>query len=141
LLLSLSICPCRSAAQAAGLAIKQQPYVTRVPRSQRGGEVVEPLVRDQWFVRMATLAEPALGAVADGRIRIVPERFGKVYNNWLENIKVRPRRSGACGGPTHTLEKSAQQPSLCARRGFTGGGGSASLAGWVVTSGTWPGVL
>lgn len=65
------------------------PYCHRVPRSQRGGEVVEPLVSEQWFVRMAPLAEPALAAVADGSIKIVPERFEKIYNGWLENIKVR----------------------------------------------------
>lgn len=43
---------------------------------------------EQWFVKMAPLAEPALAAVADGRIKIVPERFEKIYNGWLENIKV-----------------------------------------------------
>ena len=51
--------------------------------------MVEPLVSDQWFVRTAPLAGPALAAVADGSVRIVPERFEKVYNFWLENIKAR----------------------------------------------------
>ncbi len=46
--------------QEAGLVIKEEPYTMRVPRSQRGGEVIEPLVREQWFVRMQPLAEPAL---------------------------------------------------------------------------------
>lgn len=73
--------------QAAGLTIKVEPYATRVPRSQRGGEIVEPLVREQWFVRMKPLAEPALAAVDAGAIRIVPERFEKVYRMWLDNIK------------------------------------------------------
>lgn len=73
--------------EAAGLVIKKEAYTTRVPRSQRGGEVVEPLVSEQWFVKMTPLAEPALAAVADGRIKIVPERFEKIYNGWLENIK------------------------------------------------------
>ncbi|WIA19379.1 hypothetical protein OEZ85_004004 [Tetradesmus obliquus] len=73
--------------EAAGLVIKKEAYTTRVPRSQRGGEVVEPLVSEQWFVRMAPLAEPALAAVADGSITIMPERFEKIYNMWLENIK------------------------------------------------------
>jgi hypothetical protein len=45
-------------------------------------------VSEQWFVKMTPLAEPALAAVADGRIKIVPERFEKIYNGWLENIKV-----------------------------------------------------
>lgn len=50
--------------------------------------MVEPLVSEQWFVKMQPLAEPALAAVADGQIKIVPERFEKIYNSWLENIKV-----------------------------------------------------
>lgn len=51
--------------------------------------LVPPLqVRPQWFVRMEPLAQPALEAVASGDVRIVPERFEKVYNRWLENIRV-----------------------------------------------------
>ena len=75
--------------QAAGLAIKDEPYTLRVPRSQRGGEIIEPMVRDQWFIKMEPLAAPALAAVANGDIKIVPERFEKTYNHWLENIRVR----------------------------------------------------
>jgi valyl-tRNA synthetase len=73
--------------QAADLTIKVEPYVLQVPRTQRGGEVVEPMVSTQWFVRMKPLAEPALETVCKGHIRIVPERFAKVYYNWLENIR------------------------------------------------------
>ncbi|MBM3122817.1 MAG: valine--tRNA ligase, partial [Chloroflexi bacterium] len=73
--------------QAAGLTIKTEPYTMQVPRSQRGGEIVEPMVSTQWFVKMKPLAEPALEAVRRGTIRIVPERFTKVYYNWLENIR------------------------------------------------------
>src|SRR5690606_9607066 len=54
---------------------------------QRGGEIIEPLISTQWFVKMRPLAEPALAAVRDGRIKIIPERFEKVYFNWLENIR------------------------------------------------------
>ena len=71
----------------AGLVLKEEPYTLTVPRSQRGGEVIEPMVSTQWFVRIQPLAEAALQAVRDGRIRIVPERFTKVYYNWLENIE------------------------------------------------------
>ncbi len=71
----------------AGLTIKTQPYTTTIPRSQRGGEIVEPMISTQWFVKIEPLAKPALAAVRDGRIKIVPERFEKVYYNWLENIK------------------------------------------------------
>ncbi|MBI2757664.1 MAG: valine--tRNA ligase [Chloroflexi bacterium] len=73
--------------QAAGLVIKTQPYTTTIPRSQRGGEIVEPMISTQWFVKIEPLAKAALEAVKDGRIKIVPERFEKVYYNWLENIK------------------------------------------------------
>jgi valyl-tRNA synthetase len=73
--------------KSAGLTIKTEPYTTTIPRSQRGGEIVEPMISTQWFVRIEPLAKAALGAVDDGRIKIVPERFEKVYNNWLENIK------------------------------------------------------
>ncbi len=73
--------------KAAGLVIKTQPYTTTIPRSQRGGEIVEPMISTQWFVKIEPLAKAALEAVRDGRIKIVPERFEKVYFNWLENIK------------------------------------------------------
>ena len=72
---------------ARGLTIKEEPYTLNVPRSQRGGEIVEPMVSTQWFVHIKPLAEKALEAVRDGRITIVPERFTKVYYNWLENIE------------------------------------------------------
>ncbi len=73
--------------QAAGLVIKTEPYLTTIPRSQRGGEIIEPMISEQWFVEIEPLAKAALLAVREGRIQIVPERFEKVYYNWLENIK------------------------------------------------------
>ncbi len=73
--------------KAAGLVIKEEPYRTTIPRSQRGGEIVEPMISEQWFVKIESLAAAGLDAVRDGRIKIVPERFEKVYFNWLENIK------------------------------------------------------
>jgi len=73
--------------KAAGLTIKEQSYTLNVPRSQRGGEIVEPMISTQWFVKIQPLADAAIEAVKDGRIRILPERFEKVFFNWLENIK------------------------------------------------------
>jgi valyl-tRNA synthetase len=73
--------------RAAGLVIKEEPYRMRVPRSQRGGEIVEPMISTQWFIKIKPLAEAALEAVRDGRIKIIPEHFEKVYFNWLENIQ------------------------------------------------------
>ncbi len=73
--------------EAAGLTIRTEPYVTRIPRSQRGGEVIEPMMSTQWYVKIQPLAEKALAAVRDGTIKIVPERYEKVYYHWLENIQ------------------------------------------------------
>ncbi len=70
----------------AGLVIKEEDYIHQVPRAQRGGEIIEPLISTQWFVDIAPLAEKALKVVRDGEIEIIPERFRKVYYNWLENI-------------------------------------------------------
>jgi valyl-tRNA synthetase len=72
---------------ALGLTIKVEDHMMVVPRSQRGGEVVEPMISTQWFLKIQPLAERALAAVRDGRIKIVPERFEKVYFHWLENIE------------------------------------------------------
>jgi valyl-tRNA synthetase len=71
----------------AGLVIKEEPHTLSVPRSQRGGEIIEPMISTQWFVRIKPLADAALAAVRDGRVRIIPERFEKVYANWMENIQ------------------------------------------------------
>ncbi len=73
--------------KAAGLVIKEEKYTTTIPRSQRGGEIVEPMISEQWFVKIESLASAGLDAVKNGDIKIVPERFEKTYYNWLENIK------------------------------------------------------
>jgi len=73
--------------EAADLVIKVVPYLMKVPRSQRGGEVVEPMVSTQWFVDIQKMADAALIAVKEGEIEIIPERFKKVYYNWMENIE------------------------------------------------------
>ncbi|NDJ61514.1 MAG: valine--tRNA ligase, partial [Chloroflexi bacterium] len=71
----------------AGLTDRVEDHTHVVPRSQRGGEVGEPLISTQWFLKIQPLAEKALEAVRDGRIKIVPDRFEKVYFHWLENIE------------------------------------------------------
>jgi len=72
--------------KAAGLVIKTEPYTTTIPRSQRGGEIIEPMISTQWFVNVKPQARKALTAVKNGDIRIVPEHFDKVYYSWMENI-------------------------------------------------------
>ena len=69
-----------------GLIVKIEDYTVPLGHCQRCDTVVEPLISKQWFVKMKPLATPALGAVKYGLIKIVPERFNKVYMDWLENI-------------------------------------------------------
>jgi valyl-tRNA synthetase len=71
----------------SGALERVEPHRHAVGHCQRCQTVVEPIVTDQWYVRMEPLAKPALEAVRDGRIRIVPEYFTKEYNNWMENIR------------------------------------------------------
>jgi valyl-tRNA synthetase len=65
-----------------------QPYVHDVPFSQRSGQRIEPLISLQWFCDMKGLAEPAIAAAREGRLRFHPEKpWTDVYLNWLENIR------------------------------------------------------
>jgi valyl-tRNA synthetase len=73
--------------RAAGALVKEEPYHTTIPVSSRSQAVIEPLLSLQWFVKMESLAKPALDAYRDGRIRFVPERFGRTYAASLENIR------------------------------------------------------
>ncbi|CAI0450935.1 unnamed protein product [Linum tenue] len=72
--------------EETGLAVKKEPHTLRVPRSQRGGEIIEPLVSKQWFVNMESLAKKALHAVHKGEITVMPERFEKLW--WGHRIPV-----------------------------------------------------
>jgi valyl-tRNA synthetase len=72
---------------ALGVLISTTPRRHVVPVSSRSGAVVEPLLSLQWFCKMETLAAPALEAYRNGSIRFVPERFGRTYEHWLENIR------------------------------------------------------
>lgn len=69
-----------------GYVIKEEKHLQRVPRSQRGGEIIEPMVSSQWFVRMNQMADRAVQVVQKKELRIIPERFEKIWFNWLENI-------------------------------------------------------
>lgn len=69
------------------LLAREQPYRHSVATSDRTGAVIEPLLSLQWFVKMAPLAKPALDAYRDGRVRFVQERYGRTYEQWLENIR------------------------------------------------------
>ena len=70
-----------------GLLVKAEDYEIPLGYCQRSHTVIEPLISTQWFVKMTSLATGALGAQRYGQMRIVPERFTKTYNEWLENIR------------------------------------------------------
>jgi valyl-tRNA synthetase len=76
-----------AALEKLGLLEKVEPHVHAVGRCYRCDTVVEPRLSDQWFVRMAPLAAPALAAYRDGRLRFIPEHRGAEYAQWLENIR------------------------------------------------------
>ncbi|HZF25119.1 MAG TPA: valine--tRNA ligase, partial [Steroidobacteraceae bacterium] len=73
--------------EAQGLLEKVEPHSSPVPRGDRSEAVLEPWLTDQWYVRIAPLAEPAIRAVQDGRIRFVPESWAKTYFQWMRNIQ------------------------------------------------------
>lgn len=70
-----------------GYLVKIDEHLHAVGHCQRCTTVVEPLVSKQWFVRIEPLAKPAIAAVDSGAVQFVPERFTKIYSNWLENIR------------------------------------------------------
>lgn len=70
-----------------GLLIQIKPHMHNVGTHDRCKTVIEPMVKAQWFVRMEEMAKPAIEALKKGDLRFVPERFGKTYLNWLENIR------------------------------------------------------
>ncbi|MBV8197605.1 MAG: valine--tRNA ligase, partial [Candidatus Eremiobacteraeota bacterium] len=73
--------------RARGLLVEATPHRHAIATSERSGEIIEPLLSLQWFVRMAPLAEPALRAYKEGKLRFIPERHGKTYEYWLQNIR------------------------------------------------------
>ncbi len=70
-----------------GLLAKIEEHSHNVGHCYRCDTVVEPIISKQWFVKMEPLAKPAIEAVRDGRIKFIPERFEKIYFNWMENIR------------------------------------------------------
>ena len=73
--------------EAAGYLVKIEEMMIPAGRCYRCGTIVEPMLSDQWFVKMKPLAEPAIDIVKDGTIKFVPERFSKTYMHWMENIR------------------------------------------------------
>jgi len=70
-----------------GLLVKVEPHKHNVGTCQRCHTVIEPFVSTQWYVKMKPLADPAIEVVKNGTIKFIPERFSKIYFNWMENIQ------------------------------------------------------
>ena len=72
--------------QQLGLLVKTEQHTHNVGQCYRCSSTVEPIISKQWFVKMKPLAKPALDAVVEGKVKFVPERFSKIYINWMENV-------------------------------------------------------
>jgi len=131
----------------AGLLAKQEPYTHAVGHCQRCGSIVEPLVSKQWFVRIKPLADPAIAAVEDGRISIVPDFFVKTYANWMTNIRdwcisrqlwwghrIPVWYCDACGKETVAVE----DPAYCAECGDCSFHQDEDVLDTWFSSGLWP---
>jgi valyl-tRNA synthetase len=73
--------------EAAGLLERITDHTSMIPKGDRSNVVVEPMLTDQWYVRVKPLAEPAIAAVEDGRVKFVPENWSKTYFEWMNNIQ------------------------------------------------------
>ena len=131
----------------AGLTIKEEPYTHSVGHCQRCDTVIEPMISEQWFVKIKPLAEPALAAVKEGRIQIIPHRFEKVYFNWMENIRdwcisrqlwwghrIPVWYCDDCGGIT----VSEEEPKVCSHCGSPNIHQEEDVLDTWFSSGLWP---
>jgi len=73
--------------EATGLVARVEKHRLVIPRGDRSGAVLEPYLTDQWYVRIAPLAEQGVAAVTDGRTRFVPENWARTYFEWMRNIR------------------------------------------------------
>ena len=73
--------------QKEGYLVKIEDYTHNVGKCYRCHHTIEPHISEQWFVKMEPLAKPAIEAVRTGKVEFVPERFDKIYYNWMENIQ------------------------------------------------------
>jgi valyl-tRNA synthetase len=125
-----------------------RPYVMTLPRSQRSGAIVEPMISTQWFIKMAPLAEPALEAVRSGQTRIMPEDWVKTYEHWLTNIQdwcisrqlwwghqIPAYYCCACG---HVHVTRNAEPSHCSACGHTELRQDEDVLDTWFSSGLWP---
>jgi valyl-tRNA synthetase len=129
-----------------GLARGSKPHVLTLPKCQRCGTIVEPMISTQWFVKMQPLAQPALAAVAQGRTTIVPEEWKKTYDHFLGNIQDwcisrqlwwgHQIPAWFCPDGHATVARTA--PDACATCGKTGLAQDADVLDTWFSSALWP---
>jgi len=132
--------------EAEGLLERVERHIHAVGHCDRCKTVVEPIVTEQWYVRIAPLAERALAAVRDGRIQIIPERFAKVYFNWMENIRDWcisrqlwwGHRIPVYTCPTGHEFASVEEPTACRACGATALTQDPDVLDTWFSSGLWP---
>jgi valyl-tRNA synthetase len=73
--------------EAAGLLVEEKPHRLQVPRGDRSGQVIEPYLTDQWFVRMDTMGRRGMELVESGQVKFVPPNWINTYRHWMENIQ------------------------------------------------------
>ncbi|MCL6451783.1 MAG: valine--tRNA ligase, partial [Acetobacteraceae bacterium] len=133
--------------ERAGHLVRVEDHAHSLGHCYRCDTVVEPRLSRQWFVRMKPLAEPAIRAAQDGRVTFVPERFQRVFINWLENIRdwcisrqiwwghrIPAWYCGTCGHTTVAEE----DPSSCERCGSEGLEQDPDVLDTWFSSALWP---
>ncbi|HEX8228631.1 MAG TPA: valine--tRNA ligase [Chloroflexia bacterium] len=130
-----------------GYLLKTDPHTHSVPHCERCGTVLEPIVSDQWFVKMQPLAAPAIEVVRKGEIRIVPERFTKVYYHWMQNIRDWPISRQLWWGHRipvfycdngHQFASTEEKPAACETCGSANLRQDEDVLDTWFSSGLWP---
>ena len=92
-----------------GLLVKVEDRQIDLAHSDRSKTPIEPLVTDQWFVKMERLAQTAIDAVVEGQVKIIPSRYAKGYVDWLSENATGPS-AGSFGGDTRFRSGTARRP-------------------------------
>ncbi len=138
----------KKALEEKGLVRGTKPHELVLPRSERSGTIVEPMISTQWFVKMQPLAEPALAAVREGKTVIIPEEWAKTYEHWMTNIldwcisrqlwwghRIPAFHCAACG---HITVTNAEAVSACEKCGAADPRQDEDVLDTWFSSGLWP---
>ena len=107
---------------AAGLIVEKEDREIDLGHSDRSKTPIEPYLTDQWFVKMDELAQTAMDAVSDGRVKIIPERYGKSYLDWLSEKRDWPIGRQLWWGhriPVWTKPSDPEDGTTCREGSFT----------------------